>query len=153
MTWITDSSGTRWVEPAPRKRRAKATKGRFSEIAVGDQLEERSWTRKYYREALKRDTPPTFYVVTDLWFDPVKGQHNEWSGQMVGYRRIGADGEPLGEKRANSRHGLASIGFHKAEIDYIGQRRATIEAAENGNVVGIGFGKVIRRRPKMSGGL
>lgn len=153
MTWITDNTGTKWVEPEPRKRRAKATKGRFSEIAVGDQLEERHWSREFHRQQLKRDAPPTFYVVTDLWLDPVKGQDNEWSGQMVGYQRIGTNGEVVGKKLSNSRHGLASLGFHKAEIDYIGQRLATVEAAAAGNVVGIGFGQVIRRRPKMSGGL
>lgn len=153
MTWVTDNTGTRWIEPPERKRRAKATKGRFSDIAVGDQLEERHWSRERLRQQLKRDAPPTFYIVTDLWFDPVRGQANEWSGQMVGYQRLGSNGEPIGKKLGNSRHGLASLGFHKAEIDYVGQRRATVAAVADVNVVGIGFGRVIRRRPKLSGGL
>ena len=153
MTWITDHTGTRWVEPKPRKRRAKPVQGRFSQLSVGDQLEERHPSRTRLREQFKREAPRSFYVVTDLWFDPVKGQDAEYSGQMVGYRGLNADGEPVGRKRSTNRHGLATQGFHIADFDYIAQCRARVEAANDGKVVGIGFGKVIRKRPKISGGL
>lgn len=150
MTWVTDQTGTRWVEPTARKRRARQTKGRFSELTVGDQLELKNHSLDQLAEQIGRRGPRTFYVVTDLWFDPVKGQDGEYRGQMVGYQRLNDHGEPVGRKQSTSRHGLAAQGFHKAELDFIAQCKARAEAS---NVVGIGFGRVLRRRPKMTGGL
>lgn len=135
MTWITDNSGTRWVEQTPRKRRSPPRQGRFSVIAVDDQLERPD--PLYRGSAQTRQAPSLFYVVTDLWFDPVKGQSNEYSGQMVAIQRIGPDGQHLGKKEGFSRHALSTQGFFPASIDYIGLCRGRVAAAASGSVVGI----------------
>jgi len=145
MTWITDNTGTYWHEIPPRKRRKPARALRFAEIKVGDQLvlkPSKSWHRKI----------PQYFVVTDLWFDPVAGQRDEVSGHMVAIRVIRHDGEVHGSKRPHTRRGLASQQYHYAGIDYIAQCKALVASIDNGVVVGIGRGKLIRGRPKMPGG-
>lgn len=151
MTLIVDDNGTRWVELPKRKRRAKAKRGRFSEIDVGDQLVQcRSFSGTVLTDGtVRRHAPTTIYaIVTDLWFDPVRGDENAWSGQMVGIRMLDARGETIGPKRAHSRSALASEGYHKADFDYIAWAKVRLEEVQTGKVVGIHAGHVIRKRPK-----
>lgn len=134
MTWITDDTGTRWVEYPKRKRRKSPRALRFAEVKVGDQvmLEPNGhWYRKI----------PQYFIVTDLWFDPVAGEENETAGRMVAYRAIGEDGEPCGRKRGTTLRGLASQQFQYADIDYIAHCKARAEVMGKGKVVGIGRGR------------
>lgn len=94
---------------------------------------------------------PVYYVVTDLWFDPVAGQDDETAGRMVGLRQIGADGEPSGRKSATTLRGLASQQYHYADMDFIAHCKARLAGINDGAIVGIGKGVAIRRRPKIPG--
>lgn len=119
---------------------------RFSDLKVGDQLvlnPRADWHRGI----------PEFWIVTDLWFDPVNGQYKEASGRMAAIQRIRGDGELFGNKRAHSLRGLASQGYKFAEKDVIAERKACMAAMRQGVVVGIGKGQLIRARPKLPGGL
>jgi len=143
MTWITDNAGTRWVEPAPRKRRKPARALRFDTIKVGDQLA-RKW--KYHTSA----QTIWYYLVTDLWFDPVAGQRDETAGRMAAIQMIDSHtGELRGRKEAHTLRGLASQGFNFASLDYIAHVRATRQAMSDGAVVGIRHAHAIRARPKL----
>ncbi len=92
-----------------------------------------------------------YYLVTDLWFDPVAGQDNPVAGRMVAIVSIDADGYPHHRKAPHTLRGLASQGSRYADLDYIAFCRQRLSAIDEGGVVGIGFGQTIRRRPKMSG--
>lgn len=145
MTWIVDGSGTRWVDDRPPKRRQSPRAIRFAEIKVGDQLMRR-WT------FLPGGTDVWYYLVTDLWFDPVAGQKNDAAGRMVAVRWLNPrTGEPDTRKQAHTIRGLASQGFHYADMDYTAHIRATLEGIRAGAVVGIGKAHVIRARPKLPG--
>jgi len=144
MTWITDDTGTRWVEYPARKQRNAPRALRFADLKVGDQLVQKP-NGGWYRAI------PIYYQVTDLWFDPVAGQTDPIKGQMVGYDQIGTNGELRGAKRATTIRGLASQQFEYADIDYIAQCKVVKEAKADGKVVGIGMGRIIRKRPKVAG--
>ena len=157
MTWIIDGNGTRWVEETVRKRRKSPRAVRFADIKVGDQVM-KTYTNKGWRRGDNPQEPPTaisqatwYYVVTDLWFDPVAGQDNHVAGEMVGIARISSDGNINPRKEPHSKRGLASQGFRYADRDYIAECRAIGAAIEDGKVVGIGMGKIIRSRPKFPG--
>jgi hypothetical protein len=144
LTWITDGTGTRWVEVQPRKRRKSPRALRFENIKVGDQImlkPKGNWDRKI----------PWYFVVTDLWFDPVEGQDDPVKGRMVGFMRIGTDGEPVHRKSSTTIRGLASQEYHYADIDYINHCQVRSEAVNSGSVIGITSGKQIRSRPKIAG--
>ncbi len=145
MTWITDADGSRWVDTPVRKRRKSPRALRFANVKVGDQLVLPPSNDWYSRI-------PEHYVVTDLWFDPVAGQEDELKGRMVAIRLIGDDGSPYGHKRSHTIRGLASQRYRYADIDFIAQGKAFVAALEEGTVVGIGKGAVIRARPKLPGG-
>lgn len=107
MTRIYTSDGTFDAEPPPRKRRAKPRALRFADVRVGDELSKRMiW---HGQRAV------TFYVVTDLWFDPVAGQFDNEAGNMVAVRRI--EPFPTDRKDPHSRRGLASQGFRYRYAD------------------------------------
>jgi hypothetical protein len=131
MTWVTDGTGTHWVEVPPKKQRKSPRALRFAALKVGDQLilKPRSWWDRKI---------PIGYVVTDMWFDPVAGQHDEVAGRMVALRRIDGAGELRGSKAAHTLRGLASQGYHYAGQDIIGQRQA---AAASPSVVHISRGR------------
>lgn len=152
MTWITDNSGTRWVEVPQRKRRKPRTGGRFSELSIGDQLVQRTPYTRIRPHEPERAPYEQYVQVTDLWFDPVAGQDNEWRGQMVGVAAININGA-LSKKQSYSRHALAAVGYHRAEIDYRGMCVARAQAARDGAVVSIRHAHKIRSRPKLPGGL
>lgn len=144
MTWITDGSGTRWVDIPQRPRRKPARALRFAALKIGDQIyrpPQKDWYRKI----------PIYYVVTDLWFDPVEGQDDPIAGQMVGFAHICEDGTVGGRKTSTTIRGLASQQYHYADVDYISIARTRLEAAQNGSIVGIGHGRTIRARPKVPG--
>lgn len=144
MTLIHDGNGTRWVEIPPRKRRKSPRALRFAEIAVGDQLM-RTWPG-----FLDQGISVWYYVVTDLWFDPVAGQSDETAGRMVAIQRLDPrTGEPNYRKEPHTIRGLASQGFRYADLDYAAHVKAARQAAVEGKVIGIGRGIVIRRRPKV----
>ncbi len=142
MTWITDNTGTRWVEMKERPRRKSPRALRFADLKVGDQLVLSPAEHWYPRV-------PMYFVVTDLWFDPVAGEQDDTAGRMVAIKHVGRDGEPTDGKRPHTLRGLASQGYHYAEIDWIAQGKAAVEAYREGKVIGIGRGHVIRGRPKL----
>lgn len=69
---------------------------------------------------------------------------------MVAVAPIKADGT-LYRKQSYSRHALAAVGFQKTDVDFIAICKARHDAMSGGSVVGIGYGSVIRRRPKIAG--
>lgn len=154
MTWITDNRGTRWVETTPRKRRKPPRAIRFANIQVGEQLM-KVWKSKGWRGGKDNPSAPPvdlsqsteYYIVTDLWFDPVAGQDDPLKGAMVGIARIQPNGSIAKRKEPHTKRGLASQQFHYADTDYIEfcARRKT--AMKDGKVVGIGAGKSRTQRP------
>ena len=143
MTWITDGTGTNWVDIPVRKRRKSPRAVRFANVKVGDQL------MKIWKDIVRGGPVTWYYVVTDLWFDPVKGQDSPVAGEMVGLRQIKPSGDLYQRKEPHTKRGLASQGFHYADRDFVAFAKQRMEAE---NIVGIGFGKVIRQRPKRAGG-
>ena len=156
MTQITDGGGTRWVAVPPRKTRKSPRAVRFAGIKVGDQVM-KTWTQKGWRGGID-DTrgPPRefsqatwYYIVTDLWFDPVAGQDNHVAGEMVAIAQVKPNGEIRSRKESHTKRGLASQGFHYADRDFITEGKTVVAAMKEGKVVGIGRGEIIRRRPKL----
>jgi len=157
VTWVTDGSGPCWVEIPKKKPRKSPRAVRFAEIKVGDQIM-RVWTSKGWRggkddfkgPAVELSQTTWYYIVTDIWFDPVAGQRNPLAGKMIAISHIIENGEPYAHKEAHTVRGLASEGFKYADRDFIAFCRERLSAMECGNVVGIGMGQVIRRRPKVA---
>jgi hypothetical protein len=142
MTRITDDTGTRWVDDQPRKRRKSPRALRFANIKVGDQLMKTTVAKGWRGGRVKPGDPPTelsrhtrYFLVTDLWFDPVAGQTNHVAGEMVAIAQIRSDGSIADRKEPHTKRGLASQGFHPADRDYIDFTKKRLEAE---NVVGIG---------------
>lgn len=52
-------------------------------IQKGDRFYLASWNRQEHVYA------PLWYEVTDLWFDPVRGQYSKWRGYLVAVRLMG----------------------------------------------------------------
>lgn len=149
MTWITDDSGTRWVQLPLRKRRKSPRALRFADLKVGDQLM-RHFNMPMSATGAARIT--WYYIVTDLWFDPVAGQDDEIAGKMVGIRMLDQrTGEAREHKEPHTLRGLASQGFQYSDIDFAALVTAKNEARAAGVVVGISQGHVIRARPKIPG--
>lgn len=98
---------------------------RFENIAVGDQLMNAAW----------RAAP--YFIVTDLWFDPVRGHKKRASGEMVAVQQIGADGKPKGMKQGHTIRGLAAQGFVPADMDYAAWAAARHQGIADGVVVPI----------------
>ena len=139
-----DGKAPRWVEIPQPKRRKSPRALRFAELKVGDQLMQKpadNWHRKI----------PAYFVVTDMWSDPVAGQRDPVAGQMAAIVRINETGEPHGSKSGYPIRGLASQQFHYADIDYIEHAKSREAAKTSGAVIGIGAGRAIRARPKMPG--
>lgn len=161
MTWIHDGDGKvppRWVEiPTPKPRKSPRAL-RFAALAVGDQIM-KAWTSKGWRGGVDDMKAPAielsknvwYYLVTDMWFDPVAGQENAVAGQMVAIVRVDHDGWPFSRKEHHTLRGLASEGFQYADRDFIAFCRDRAEAMKGGAVVGIGMGNAIRARPKLPG--
>lgn len=148
MTWVTDDTGTRWVEYAPRPRRKSARALRFGPIKVGDQVMRR------WGNLISPGSSVWHYIVSDLWFDPVAGQRDDTAGRMVALQRINPrTGEIETRKEPHTIRGLASQGFQFSGRDYIAETKARANAMATGEVTGIGMAHVIRRRPKIAGGL
>lgn len=126
---------------------------RFSDIKVGDQLVHEYAVKSQtlgpdgWSEMRPSHKQTNYCIVTDLWFDPVRGQKSYAAGQMAAVSWIRPDGSVDKRKRGHSLRGLASNGYRYAEIDYINLCKARISSEK---VVGIGFGNVIRRRPKVA---
>jgi hypothetical protein len=133
---------TEFFEVPQRPHRKPGRALRFAEIKVGDQLvlgPSAGWWRQI----------PWYYVVTDLWFDPVRGQDDETAGRMVAIARIGPTGEIQGHKTPHTLRGLASNGYRYADKDAIAIGRAFAAGVASGEVIGIGYGQTVRRRPKI----
>lgn len=147
MTWFTHGNETTWIEPRPKRRRPTPRALRFGAIKVGDQLM-KAWDGMY--EGGQKVV--WYYLVSDLWFDPVAGQHVPLAGSMVAIQSIDyRTGEPRDRKEAHTIRGLASQGFHYANIDFIAHTAARNAGMLAGDVVSIAKGKVIRARPKLAG--
>lgn len=142
----------------PRKVRKSPRALRFAEIKVGDQLMQTT-TSAGWRGGIDDMKAPAvpyskttwYYIVTDMWFDPVAGQRDPVKGQMIGIQRLDEKGEPISRKVSHPIRGLASNRFHYADRDYIAFCKTRIDAMNDGAVVGIGMAGVIRRRPKVPG--
>lgn len=152
------------VHPRKARKRTKAARAlRFANIQVGDQLMRREVSRwsTYAKDPNaandpaiiqhEKDSGYSYAVVTDLWFDPVKGETDPISGQMVAIRWL-RQGKEVGSKQPHTRRGLAMQGYHFADRDEIAHWDAVRKAIADGDVVGIGRGKAIRKRPKVPGG-
>jgi len=87
-----------------------------------------------------------FWLVTDVWFDPVRGQRRRASGEMVAIQMLDAAGRPFGTKWAHTIRGLAQAGYRPARFDYAAMAAARSEAIKEGKVVGIGAGARIKQR-------
>ena len=161
MTIIRDASGTREVH-SPRREKRKRGAGRFADVKVGDQIMQRVVSRwdtvarddRAANDAAwikhERDHGFAYAIVTDLWFDPVKGETDPIAGQMVAIQHL-RQGRPIMSKRPHTVRGLASNGFVYADRDEIAHWNAVRAAHDAGQVVGIGQGRTIRKRPKISG--
>ena len=115
---------------------------RFDGIKPGDQL------------VHSRHGETSYWLVTDTWFDPVKGQDNPQKGDMVAVQQISRNtGEVRYQKVAHTIRGLASNGYSWADRDWIEFYKSRLAAYHEGKVVGIGQAKKIRARPKIPGGL
>lgn len=146
----------------PRREKRKRGAGWFAEVKVGDQLMQRVISRwsTYGKDANAANDPAAtehvkdcglaYAIVTDLWFDPVKGEEDPISGQMVAIRHL-RQGRELGSKNPHTIRGLASNGWQYADRDEIAHWEAVREAHEAGQVIGIGRGTVLRKRPQISG--
>lgn len=130
MVWITDQAGSRWQPDVPPKRRAPPRIIKFANIKVGDQLK------------AARAVYTGYFMVTDTWFDPVKGQRDPAAGEMVAVQRISQTGELVGSKWPHSKRGLASQGYDYLGFDYMAQRRAVYAGERTGVVVSIRRGNV-----------
>jgi hypothetical protein len=106
MTIIHDGTNPpRWVEIPLPKRRKSPRALRFANLAVGDQLM-KGWTSKGWRGGVDDMKKPAielsknvwYYLVTDLWFDPVAGQDNDVAGRMVAIVHIDDCGFPHSRK-------------------------------------------------------
>jgi hypothetical protein len=119
------------IEPE-RKRRRKPRPLRFAEIEVGHILIQRRKTIRAVRPKRPighaNDDPQelvyvpevitAYAIVTDLWFDPVYGQNEESTGQMVGCQ-YWISGAPMGSKWPYNRLGLARAGWNYATAEEI----------------------------------
>lgn len=118
----------------------QTVKRRFDGIKPGDQLEQSRYGKSYW-------------IVTDTWFDPVKGQNNPQQGDMVAIQQINHNtGNPRPSKTAHTIRGLASNGYTWASRDWMSFFRSRLAAHQEGTVVGIGHARTIRKRPKSPGG-
>lgn len=115
---------------------------RFRDICVGAQLEIDASSLLPGRRGM------FYYVVTDMWFDPVRGQHRASGGEMVAIQRLNERGERAGRKLTHTKRGLAANGYRYAAIDYKDLCDKRLAAHAAGDVVGIGHAHVLRRRPK-----
>lgn len=139
----------------PRREKRKRGAGRFSEVKVGDQLMQRVISRwgTYEKNPDAANDPAmvehvkdcgfAYAIVTDLWFDPVKGETDPISGQMVAIRHL-RQGREFGSKNPHTIRGLASNGWQYADRDEIAHWEAVREAHAAGLVVGIRQGAVLR---------
>jgi hypothetical protein len=146
VTWIVDDNGTRWVDVTRHRKTRKSPRAiKFAALKVGDQIMQKP-RPGFYRGIA------TYYVVTDIWFDPVAGQDNEAAGTMVGFAQVKSDGT-LSRKRSTPIRGLASQQYDYADKDYVGLATARAAAMKepDGAVVGIGYARTIRQRPKIAG--
>lgn len=133
-----------WVDiTKPRKVRKSPRALRFAEVKVGDQLMQTTTSAGW-----RGDKTTWYYIVTDMWYDPVAGQDDPLKGQMVGIQRLDSKGAPTSRKEAHPIRGLASNQFHYADRDYIVFCKIRIDAMNDGSVVGIG---IASRRPKVPG--
>jgi len=105
---------------------------RFDDIKVGDQLVARR------RAEPARGLPCLHYLVTDLWYDPVRGQQRRSSGEMVAIQTIWWDGTLRGSKYAHTIRGLAQAGLQFADTDFQGNAQALTEALHDGSVISLG---------------
>lgn len=146
MTWITDGTGTYWVEPPLKVRRRAPRALRFADLRPGAILIHRSKSVMTHFEerdrfqAKGRDLPfanddakevttvtPTvgLALCTDRWFDPVAGQEDRLKGEMAGIRMISNHGL-VGSKWPHTLRGLASQGYHWASDEQADRVRAFI---------------------------
>lgn len=132
-TQIFDENGSRWVDVHEPKRRKPARALKFGGVKVGDQLMRRprgDWLEKF----------TSYFIVTDRWFDPVKGDVDPIKGEMVGYSRISPKGT-LCRKEATTVRGLATQQFEYADQDFLAMAKNRLKQLESGGVVGIGQAK------------
>lgn len=156
-TLITDETGTRFVERPQRRRRRKPRALRFAGVKVGDILiqHRKSVSLRYIKaapgtandpgEEIRTSIHTSLAIVTDLWFDPVLGQEDPITGQMVGLRFW--LGEPRGSKFSHHLRGLATQKWNYATAEEIEAARAEAERVRRlHDAVRSGEVAVLRRR-------
>jgi len=128
MTWVSDGSGTRWIDYPERKRRAPSVPRRFANLEVGAVLIHRA---KWRSEEHVRHDPVVanddhkliekisigFALVEDRWFDPVAGQRDRWAGEMAGLRYLTSHGRAP-SKTPHTLRGLAQQGYNYATAEH-----------------------------------
>lgn len=153
MTWVTDHTGTRWVEPVPRKRRKASRAVRFADLAPGDVLIHRSkWKHEIYDRttrdlSIANDNARTeqgqvigFAFCEHRWFDPVRGERDDTAGQMAAVRAITGSGRGP-SLYPHTLRGLAQNGYWPATSDqsatirtWLAQREAIIARYDAGEL-------------------
>lgn len=151
MTWVTDGTGTRWIV-MPERAKRQPGKRRFENVKVGDFVMKDRIMHWVGGGSAGSNLTREYAVVTDLWFDPAKGQHEYERGEMVAIRWV-LDGKVVGSKWPHTIRGLATNGYVYADCDPIANHELKVQAAKDGVLVGIGHAQAIRRRPKLPGGV
>ena len=136
-TLIHDADGSRFVPWTERKRRRPARALRFGDLQAGAILIHRgkvvSERRVQHPAHVANEDWRTevhhyagFHLVLFRWFDPVAGQGDPVSGEMVGVVPITTMGQ---QPRATGHtlRGLAQQGFHYASDEQAERARAFIE--------------------------
>jgi hypothetical protein len=150
LTWITDGSGTRWIDMPERIKRPGGRR-RFENVKVGDFIMKDRITHWVGNRGSGSSKSREYAVVTDLWFDPAKGQHDHERGEMVAIQWV-LDGKVAGSKSPHTIRGLATNGYVYADRDPIAEHQLKLQAKQEGVLVGVGHGFTTRRRPKQPGG-
>lgn len=147
----------RWIDVTRPRKTRKPGKRRFENIKVGDFVMKDHISRGWRggkddpsKPAVDLSKTREYALVTDLWFDPVRGEENPQHGEMVAITPI-MYGKPFRGKAAHSIRGLAANGYLYADRDPVAEYEAVVEAAQDGKVVGIGMGRLFRMRPKTPG--
>ncbi len=142
MTWVTDGSGTRWIESIPRKRRKAGRALRFADLAPGDVLIHRvKWKREVHDHGGRdirtaNDNSRTeegliigFAFCEHRWFDPVRGKSDETSGMMAAIRPVTGRGRGV-LLYAHTLRGLAQNGYWPATSEQSSTFRAWLAQRE-----------------------
>lgn len=130
---------------------------RFHDVQAGDWLMKRCRWTSYGQSGDEKHEAYQLHRVTDLWDDPVRGQHDPEQGRTVAVAAfvgvLQTTGEiRLGNKWPHTRRGLVSNGFRYATLQEGFERIADLQAKwrvfQDDKVVLIGQEREKRAGPK-----